>query len=198
MNPVPCLPNRTHPEREFGCPACRMRIGTCDRCPHCGFTGAQTVAMFPGPPPRWQPVMDGGQVWDGPDLKLIERARQQLDRRFPQFRWHLCSVNLPPDRNLRLFGFWLHNVCPLAAGETLTDRIWTVLLVVNATTHETAVVPGYAAEVGLSAAHWEQALASMKAPWQAGHPGKAVAAFLTTAGALLETSWRTLTADPRD
>ena len=198
MNPAPRRSNRSRPEREFVCPACQKVIGTCDRCPHCGFTGAETMAMFPGPPPRWQPVMDGGQVWDDSDVKLIERARQRLDRRFPQFRWRLCSVNLPPDRSLRLFGFWLHNACPLAAGDTLTDRVWTVLLVVNATTHETAVVPGYAAEVGLSAVQWEQALASMKRPWQAGRPGKAVAAFLNTAGTLLETSWRTLAADSRD
>ena len=186
MSAAPPLATRTLPDRGFACPACQQVIGTADHCPHCRFTGAETLAMFPGPPPAWQPVMDGGQVWDAADLKLIERARRRLHRRFPQFRWRIGSVNWPPETNLRLFGFWLHNACPLAADESLTDRLWTVLLVVNATTNTATVVPGYAAEPWLSTARWEHALATMKAPWRAGHPGQAVAAFLNAAGNLLE------------
>jgi hypothetical protein len=173
-------------------------IATLNRCPNCQFTGADTLAMFPGPAPRLQPVSDAGRLWNDHDLKVIERARERVGRRFPQFRWRICSTTLPPEGNLRLFGFWLLNVAPLAPTESAADRTWTVLLVVNGVTHQATVVPGYAAEGWLPPDQWEMALASMQHPWRAGRPGKAVAAFLSSACKLLETAWRGMAPETSD
>jgi hypothetical protein len=180
----------SHAPASFACPACRAVIATVNRCPICQFTGADTLAMFRGPAPQLQPVSDAGRLWNDRDLQVIERARMRAGRRFPQFRWRICSTTLPPEGNLRLFGFWLLNVAPLARTESAADRTWTVLLVVNGVTRQATAVPGYAAEAWLTPDQWETALAGMQKPWRTGRPGQAVAAFLASACDLLETAWR--------
>lgn len=177
---------------ELTCPACQTVTGNADRCPTCQFTGADTLAMFPQTAPPLRPMREDGLLWDERDLKRIGRARRQAARRFPQFHWRVCSTALPPECNLRLYGFWLLNVSPLAPGETPTERSWSVLLVLNGSSHRAAAVTGYAAEPWLSADPCEVALRAIQHPWRTGQPGKAVAAFITTACDQLETSWRAM------
>lgn len=148
------------------------------------------MAIFPHTPPPLLPILDAAGIFKGGDIQRIESARDALRRRFPQFQWKICSVCLPPETGLSLFGFWLLNVCPFHEKETLDERAWTVLLVINSQTGQAAVVPGYAAEPFLSDDEWKSILATMAPLWQAGKPADAVIRFFKESRKQLDLAWR--------
>lgn len=175
----------------YACPACHVRTENRGlRCPSCHFTGGDSMAMFPTTAPPLLPVLDAAGLWSRGDRAAIQRGISRLSRRFPQFRWRVCAVHLPPDQRIRLFGFWLINASPLDPDETAEDRAWTVLLVINTANHRAAAIPGYAAELWFPDDRLQKAMESMKSDWRDGRHGKAVRAFLKTIGTHLETTWR--------
>lgn len=180
-----------HPARGPVCPACAAAVpADAQRCPSCGFTGGDTMTMFPGPPPPLLPLLDAAGLWDAAETHRIETAAENLRRRFPQFHFHVCSVMLPPEMRLPAFGFWLLNTCPLDSGETAEDRAWAVLLLINARTGQAAVVPGYSAEPWLGDDDWTKILSSMAATWTASKPAAAVIRFFETTAAFLDRAWK--------
>lgn len=174
----------------FACPACQTHIGPVERCPNCHFTGSDTMAMFGGSPPPVAPVNDLAGLWDEAALKAIAKARKRANGRFPQFRWSLCSMHLPPETNLRLYGFWMLNAYPLAEDESENNRLWTVLLLINAAANKAAVIPAYAAEPWLGSDQWDKLLAGMSPSWKNGDSGRAAAGFIHSSVGLLESAWR--------
>jgi hypothetical protein len=173
------------------CPKCGGAVAAdANRCLACGFTGADTMVMFPDPPPPLLPVLDAAALWNDSDVRSIEAAREKLRRRFPQLRFHVCSVALPASTSLPAFGFWLLNACPFYVNETAAERAWAVMLLVNAASGQAAVVPGYAAERWLDDADWSKVLASMSTHWKAGRHKDAVLRFFETSAPFLEQSWK--------
>lgn len=174
------------------CPSCASQLAAdTNRCPACAFTGQDTLRTFPFPPPPLLPVLDAADLWSGGDLKRIEAAREKLRRAFPQFHFHICTVMLPEDTKLPLFGFWMLNVCPFYVNETAADRAWSVLLLIDARSGSMAVVPGYSAERWLRDDDWSKALWSMAPAWKAGKSADAVIRFLETSGTFLGQAWKT-------
>lgn len=147
------------------------------------------MELFPGPPPPLLQVLDAAGLWNDRDLRKIELAREQLRRRFPQFRFYVCTVMIPPETSLPLFGFWLLNVCPLSMDETADDRAWTVLLLINVRTGAVAAVPGYSAERWLGDDEWKKVLSNMAAAWKSGDTAEAVLQFFKSSGTFLAHSW---------
>lgn len=143
------------------------------------------MRIFTDSPPPLLPILDAAGIFMEADTRKIVKAREAIGRRFPQFRWRVCSVNLPLETRLSLFGFWLLNACPLDTNETANERAWTVLLLINANTGQAAVIPGYAAEPFLSDDGWNTALATMAPAWQVGNPSEAVVCFLKNTRILL-------------
>lgn len=172
------------------CPACGGKL---DRespyCPTCSFTGAKTLDMFGDNPPPLLPLLDVADIWSVKDQRAIKIAVSRFNRRFPQIRWRICGVALGDEVSLPLFGFWLLNVSPLSEGETVDERSWTVLLVVDAQTRRASVTAGYRAEVWLSDDMWEKALAETKEPFRRGDQGLAITSFLKASHALFEKAW---------
>jgi hypothetical protein len=148
------------------------------------------VEWFPYPPPPLMPVLDAARIWKGDEVHAIEIAREKLRRRYPQFRLHVCSVMLPAETSLPAFGFWLLNVCPLYVDETSEERMWVVLLLINAATGRVAVIPGYSAERWLTSVECVKALEAMAPAWKSGKPGTAVIRFCETATRLLDQVWK--------
>ncbi len=172
------------------CPACAGPIKPYAKwCLNCNFTGADSMKMFPESPPPLLPILDAAGLFTDKDLRSIEAGREALQRRFPQFRWKICTLCLPPETSLPLFGFWLLNACPFHEKETLEERAWTVLLLINADNGQTAVVTGYAAERILSDDEWKAILATMASPWNAGVPAEAVVRFLQSSREQLNRAW---------
>ncbi len=148
------------------------------------------MEIFPDPPPPLLPILDAAGLFNDRDLRKIESARSAMNARFPQFRWKICSLFLPPEKRLPLFGFWLLNVCPFHEDETDEERAWTVLLLINAANGQVAAVPGYAAEPFLSDDEWKDILGSMSDAWSAGKPAEAVVRFFKTSREELDKAWR--------
>jgi hypothetical protein len=148
------------------------------------------MVMFPGTPPPLLTVLDAAGLWKDADVRSIEAAREKLRRRFPQFRFFVCSCALPASNSLPAFGFWLLNTCPFNLNETAADRAWAVMLLLDAASGRAAVVPGYSAERWLDDADWSKVLASMSAHWKAGRHTDAVLRFFETAASFLEQSWK--------
>ncbi len=146
--------------------------------------------MFPGPTPPLLPILDATGILTESDQDKITGACAALKKRFPQFQWRVCTVNLPPESNLALFGFWLLNACPLDAKETADERAWTVLLLINSGTGQAAVVPGYEAEPFLSDDEWKLILSNMTSVWRQGSAGDAVLRFFTEMRNQLERAWK--------
>lgn len=175
----------------INCPACGGPLKVDSKwCPACHFTGAHTMDLFPEAPPPLLPIFDAAGIFNGRDVCKIEAARFKLHRRFPQFHWRVCTVMLPAETNLSVFGFWLLNVCPLHGNESAEDRAATVLLLIDANTGRVAAVPGYAVESVLSDDSWKTILASMAAPWRAGQPVDAVIRFFGNTRIHLERAWK--------
>ncbi len=159
-------------------------------CPSCNFTGGDTMAMFSDSPPPLLPILDAMGLWTESDLKKIEAERNSLRRRFPQFQWRICTVRLPPDAQLPLFGFWLLNACPLHEKETYEERAWTVLLLIDLASGRAAVIPGYAAETCLADDDWQKSLIAMASRWESGNTADAVVEFFKSSSSHLDESWK--------
>lgn len=146
--------------------------------------------LFPDAPPPLLMILDAAGIFPERDVWKIEAARDKLSRRFPQFHWRVCTVAVPAETNLSVFGFWLLNVCPLNGQETAEDRAATVLLLINADTGQVAAIPGYAVESILADENWKAILATMAGPWQDGQPVEAVIRFFKTTRIHLERLWK--------
>lgn len=172
------------------CPACAAPLAAnSQRCPSCKFTGADSMALFSDPPPLL-PLLDAAELWSDADVRLIEAARGKLRRRFPQFRFHVCSVMLPPETSLPLFGFWLLNACPFHLNETADERVWTVLLLINARTGQVSAIPGYAAGHWIGDDDLVRILSAMAPAWKAGKTARAVCRFFNICGRVLDRRWK--------
>lgn len=176
------------------CPSCLQRLPeSVNLCPACGFTGADTVAMFPLPLPPLQLVFDAAGLWSDAELLKIKERLEDLQRRFPQIHWSLYSMDAGEVSNLRLFGFWLLNASPMADGETEEQRAWTVLLVFNGASGKVALVPGYGVEPWVSDLQWTQALLTMSTDWNRGKRWPAVKRFFDAAQHTLEAAHKRVT-----
>ncbi len=120
----------------------------------------------------------------------IEAARERLRRRFPQFHWRVCCVKLPPATDLSVFGFWLLNACSLQDKETLEERAWTVLLLIDVKSSQAAAIPGYAAENCFDDNQWRKSLHAMAIPWKSGKTADAVVAFFKSCREQLDEYWK--------
>ena len=176
---------------EPACPSCGGEIAVdAQFCPACGFTGNHTMAMFSNAPPPLLPVIDAAGIWSDGEIHAITAAGNRIRKRYPQLRFHVCSVMLPSETNLSVFGFWLLNVCPLDAGETREERAWVVLLLINSRTGQATVVPGYSVEHWLCDRDWMEALETMCPAWVSGKPAAAVLRFFKTSAGLLDRVWK--------
>lgn len=173
------------------CPACYAKVNRdANWCETCGFTGANTIAMFGEAAPLLLPVLDVADLWDQAGLRRIAAEVGSFGKRFPQVRWRICTVALGSEISLPLFGFWLMNASPLSPGETPEEREWSVLLLIDSNSGRISVTTGYQAEVWLSDEMWEAALAETAGLMRRGHPDKAVVLFLRQARRLFEAAWK--------
>lgn len=174
------------------CPKCAVAVAAdARRCPDCGFTGADSVALFSESAPPLMPVLDAAGLWGPEELKVIEASREKLRRRFPQFKFHVCTVMLPEETSLPAFGFWLLNVSPMDVGETAEDRAWSVLFLIDVRSGNASVIPGYRAEPWISDDDWKKVMSACVAPWRSGKTAQTVIRFFETSATFLEQSWKT-------
>jgi hypothetical protein len=148
------------------CPACRVRLESPEpACPTCGFTGAHTMPMFGKAAPAMTQILDVENVWTAAQRKALEKELAQMRQLFPQIHWCLLSVKLPPQADMRLFGFWFFNVSPVAADEDPDQRAWTILLTIDTEQQQLGLTPGYYIEPFLADDEWEKLLVILRTAW---------------------------------
>ena len=161
------------------CPACRRRMEKpAESCPDCGFTGRQTVEMFPYAAPELEPMMDEAGLLGESERRRVLRRIGRLRRRFRQIQVSVCVVDLPEDVCPRLFGFWLLNAAPGDAVDGEAPNAWTVLLVIEVGREAASVSCGYAVEAFVSDDSWLRCLELLGESWQQGDRAGAVLDFL--------------------
>lgn len=123
------------------------------------------MKMFGKAAPAMTQILDVENVWTAAQQKFLEKEIAKMRRLFPQIHWCLLSVSLPPQSDLRLFGFWFFNVSPLAAEEQAEQRAWTILLTMDVAQKQIGITPGYCIEPLLADDEWEKLLLTLRTAW---------------------------------
>lgn len=172
------------------CPACRKKLEDrgIQKCPACGFAGEHTMWLFPLDPPPLETISDHAELFSPRDLALVRKSIELLRKQFPQIHWKVVTASLREDEDAGLFSFWLLNVSPPGGQEMPGCRAWTVLFVIFAD-GQTAIVPGYSAEIWLSGHDWGRLLKGFMVVVKRKGYGIAVRNFMREAGRALDKSW---------
>lgn len=145
--------------------------------------------MFPGAFSPFDPVRDGAGLWDDKELADIGRRRHKLRKRFPQIRFYVETVLLPPETSLPLYGFWRLNTAPFAQHESTDHRTWAVLLVIDATSGRASVTCGYRMGHWVADKEWQAALEKSQGPWAKKGSAAGVLTFFKHAAGVIEKAW---------
>lgn len=176
---------------DLRCPACGGVVSDrLDRCPHCRFTGQDTMALFSGEFSPIDPVRDAAGVWDDGERAAIRQARHRLRKQFPQIRFYVETVELGPEASLPLYGFWRINTAPLAKHETNDHRSWSVLLLIDAVTSRASVTCGYRIGHWVGDKEWRTALEAAGGAWARKGSAAAVMDFFKQASLLIQRAWK--------
>ena len=155
---------KQYPARMFNrakvvCPSCLQRFDkVADACQRCGFDAYRVVKQFPFTAPVLEPVIDNVGVIS-PDWRAdLDAALAGINRRFPQVRIHVCTLELDDPVKLTEFGFWMMNACRLEPGQEEIDRAWSMLILLDVKRGLISLTPGYALEAFVEDSAWHDAL----------------------------------------
>ncbi len=172
------------------CPSCGLRLKRNTRwCGNCGFTGSQTLDRFGDSPPPLSPILDVTNLWSESEEIAIHQASKNFRKEFPQIHWKVCAISPGSEPDLPLFAFWLFNASPLAAEESIAERQWSALLLINSATNEAHICTGYLLEPWLSEEMLNRALKETTKHLATNKPGKAVTAVFRSVQKSLRGSW---------
>ena len=172
------------------CPACGGVVaGMHARCPHCRFTGQDSIGMFGNGFAVLEGLSDPEGILDEKAAKAIHKARHALRRRFPQIRVFIQMVTLPKEASPCVYGFWRLNTAPLGSRESEKHRTWSILLLVDQQAGLASVACGYRIGHLVRDDAWREALEKMRKPWNKDRLGDAVAAFLREAAVQIDRAW---------
>ena len=87
--------------------------------------------------------MDPEERLSDKEYRKLDKAIQGFERRFPQLRFCVYLNRLPEAADAREFGFWLINHASPADGEDQSDRLRTILVVIDRQNRQASVTVGY-------------------------------------------------------
>lgn len=129
------------------CPVCQQSLHeTSPACPHCSFDLAVAEKHL-GIAPQLRPdLTDLAGVLSNRQHTAILRVLREKERRFPQVRFAVVTVQIPPQTPLRAYSFWLLNRGSLASQMEKGGACRLVLLVVDAAQYQLCCMLGYGLE----------------------------------------------------
>ena len=116
------------------------------------------------------------------------RALNELCREFPQVRPYIFVARLPPNIDVREFGFWLFNRSAPANKKEKAERPWGLLFVFDRTSRSASLTAGFALEPFLSNDDLKTALMAARDEFVLGHYGKGIASMARELKAVLRES----------
>jgi uncharacterized membrane protein YgcG len=161
------------------CPSCSAILPVvADECPRCHFTATVCLEKYPFQAPRLERLIDPEERLQPHDLKLLNRAVNRFERRFPQTRVHLCVTRLPENADSREFGYWLFNISQPESQEEEHHRFFGILLVIDRANRSASATVGYGLDPFIDDGVLKNILTASKEDFQQGEYAQGVARFL--------------------
>jgi len=129
------------------CPYCQSALHPqTTECPACRLSFPRTSTLL-GAMPRLAPGVSDttGSLTTGEVNKLRKRV-QALQRHFPQLVLQIIIRALPQEHPFSLYAFWLFNAGAFAGEARRGANNHAILLLIDPTRQESAIIPGYGLE----------------------------------------------------
>lgn len=170
------------------CPFCQtpLKADTAE-CPACRLTYPRTAALV-GALPRLAPVVADTTRQLGPadQLKLRKRI-EEIQRRFPQLVLQVVMHSFPTEHPFSMHVFWLFNAGNFAGDSRRGKDNHALLLALDPTRGEAALMPGYGLEPFLKTETLDHLLELASPAWESGRWADGIFRVLDGLDQLLES-----------
>lgn len=129
------------------CPYCQSALHPqTTECPACRLTFPRTVTLL-GATPRMAPsISDSTGSLNAPEINKLRKKIDALQRRYPQLVLQVVLRSLPHEHPFNLYAFWLFNAGAFAGEARRGKNNHAILLLIDPTRQESALMPGYGLE----------------------------------------------------
>ncbi|MEZ0389013.1 MAG: TPM domain-containing protein [Verrucomicrobium sp.] len=172
--------------RAMRCPVCQQSLHeTSPACPHCSFDLA-VASQHLGIAPRLQPdLTDQASVFTPSQASHLQDLLQEKERRFPQIRFAVVTVQVNPQIPLKAYSFWLLNRGNLATAMEKGGECRMMLFVLDAVQKKLCCMLGYGLEPFFSQEAMDEVLRPARPLLARGDMSGAVQASLQQADVVL-------------
>lgn len=131
------------------CPECYKAASdrNLEKCQYCGFHYGYLEKLFPKELPTLGRLNDLSNTLSKSEKKSLEKILKKIKKKYPQVFVKLVILPLQSDIQIQQMALWMFNQCPLPAKEKETDRLWTILLMIDTTSKSSCYTNGYKIEV---------------------------------------------------
>ena len=170
------------------CPYCQTpQQAAATECPACRLTYPRTSALV-GALPRLTPVVaDTTRSIGPPEQHKLKQQIAAMQRRFPQLVLQVVVHEFPLEHPFSMHVFWLFNAGNFAGESRRGKDNHALLLALDPTRGEAAIMPGYGLEVFLRKEALDHLLELAGPAWQARKWADGIARVLDGFDKLLES-----------
>ena len=170
------------------CPYCQAPVhNQTSECPACRLTFPRTSTLL-GATPRMAPgISDSTGSLSSHDMNKLRKKITNLQRRFPQLVLQIVMRSLPQEHPFSLYAFWLFNAGAFAGEGRRGKNNHAILLLIDPTRKESALMPGYGLEMLLRQEALGHLLDLAGPVWDAGMWAEGIERVLNGLDKLLES-----------
>lgn len=149
------------------CPYCQTPLkADATECPACRLTFPRTSALV-GALPRFSPVVaDTTGLLGASDQARIKKRIAEIQRQFPQLVLQVVLHTFPVEHPFSMHVFWLFNAGNFAGDSRRGKDNHALLIAVDPTRGEAAIMPGYGLEPFLKTEPLDHLLELAGPAWQ--------------------------------
>lgn len=151
------------------CPYCQNLLkADAPECPACRLTYPRTSALV-GALPRLSPVVaDTARILVAADHAKLKKRISEIQRRFPQLVLQIVMHSFPSEHPFPMYVFWMFNAGNFAGDSRRGKDNHALMLAVDPTRGEAAIMPGYGLETYLKSETLDHLLELAGPAWEAG------------------------------
>lgn len=152
------------------CPFCQLPLlANAPECPACRLSYPRTSALL-GAVPRLSPIVaDTTGILKAPDQAKLKRRIAAIQTRFPQLVLQVVIHRFPQEHPFSMHVFWLFNAASFAGDSRRGKDNHALLLVLDPSRGESAIMPGYGLEPFLTDEALDHLLELAGPAWESGH-----------------------------
>ena len=179
------------------CPRCSVIVGhRSTNCHGCDFSLAELAPLYGNQCVQMDRLHDDAACLLKRDRDVVTAAMDQFESRFPQLFFCAYISSLPEGTKMSELGFWLLNYAAVRSVEIDRPNENALLLLIDLTSKQVAISPGYFAEMLITEEQMEKAL-TVARPWFLnGEFGTAIVTVLRQLAKALSRSSRKLRRRP--